>query len=130
MINPHLFDVTFVVFVLQSCTVQSVFILLKEQPWVGSVVDLLFVVVIVEHLSTPPSCLASLDTFCFCTSEIVNVALLSSLFFFISIRYEVQILEVAGALTHDLFMTISFPQGEGPHVQPPTALTLKKIMVH
>ena len=31
-------------------------------------------------------------------------------------------LEVAGALTHDLFMTISFPQGEGPHVQPPTAL--------
>ena len=36
--------------------------------------------------------------------------------------YEVQILEVAGALTHDSFMTISFPQGEGPHVQPPTAL--------
>ena len=23
-------------------------------------------------------------------------------------------LEVAGALTHDLFITISFPQGEGP----------------
>ena len=31
-------------------------------------------------------------------------------------------LEVAGALTHDSFMTISFPQGEGSHVQPPTAL--------
>ena len=43
-------------------------------------------------------------------------------FFFKSNRYEVQILEVAGALTHDSFMTISFPQGEGPHVQPPTAL--------
>ena len=33
-----------------------------------------------------------------------------------------QILEVAGALTHDSFMTFSFPQGEGPHIQPPTAL--------
>ena len=31
-------------------------------------------------------------------------------------------LEVAGALTHDLFITISFPQGEGPHVQPPIVL--------
>ena len=41
---------------------------------------------------------------------------------FITFRSEVQILEVAGALTHDSFMTISFPQGEGPHVQPPTAL--------
>ena len=40
------------------------------------------------------------------------------LYFFISYRYEVQILEVAGALTHDSFMTISFPQGEGPHDSP------------
>ena len=45
-----------------------------------------------------------------------------SCFNFITFRSEVQILEVAGALTHDSFMTISFPQGEGPHVQPPTAL--------
>ena len=42
--------------------------------------------------------------------------------FFISYYKVVHMLEVAGALTHDLFMTISFPQGEGPHVQPPTAL--------
>ena len=45
-----------------------------------------------------------------------------SVLFFISYQYVFQILEVAGALTHDSFMTISFPQGEGPHVQPPTAL--------
>ena len=42
--------------------------------------------------------------------------------YFISYQYVFQMLEVAGALTHDSFMTISFPQGEGPHVQPPTAL--------
>ena len=43
-------------------------------------------------------------------------------FIFISYQYVFQMLEVAGALTHDSFMTISFPQGEGSHVQPPTAL--------
>ena len=42
--------------------------------------------------------------------------------YFISYQYVFQMLEVAGALTHDSFMTISFPQGEGSHVQPPTAL--------
>ena len=42
--------------------------------------------------------------------------------YFISYQYVFQMLEVAGALTHDLFMTISVSQGEGPHVQPPTAL--------
>ena len=51
------------------------------------------------------------------------------LIFFMSNRYEVQILEVAGALTRDSFKTISFPQGEGPHVQLPTAL-LRVIIVH
>ena len=42
--------------------------------------------------------------------------------FFSSYHSVVHILEVAGALTHDLFITISFPQGEGPHVQPPIVL--------
>ena len=42
--------------------------------------------------------------------------------FFLSYQYVFQILGVAGALTHDFFMTISFTQGEGPHVQLPTAL--------
>ena len=52
----------------------------------------------------------------------VPIADYPSFFFFIPYQYVFHILEVAVALTHDLFMTISFPQGEGPHVQPPTAL--------
>ena len=38
--------------------------------------------------------------------------------YFISYQYVFQMLEVAGALTHDSFMTISFSQGEGPQIQP------------